>query len=317
MNKTSSTLFSNEDDILAEFQTVDPELARALLDLRRQPEPTFVNRIRAIPYKDANHRARSPEREYAGGNIMEKLQARNWWRPTGYRTAVRSLLVIVGFVAVVALVLATVPAVRATADQIMQRFQMEQRFGIVLVHPPQAVPAATVEDGREVLVEQAHVIPPLTLAEAQEQVPFSIPMPALLPEGLELWAARVGTGPWGESMGQDGTRVRTEVPIWVGLVFKPAGDSGYDPAAALSVDILDKTGIGGGIGVPAGADEAVMVNHNPAVFARGAWQDNGVWDDTADIALLSWEADGFTYTLQSYLLGLTRDELIQIAESIR
>jgi hypothetical protein len=316
MNKTSSTLFSNEDDILAEFQTVDPELARALLDLRRQPEPTFVNRIRAIPYKDANHRARSPEREYAGGNIMEKLQARNWWRPTGYRTAVRSLLVIVGFVAVVALVLATVPAVRATADQIMQRFQMEQRFGIVLVHPPQAVPAATVEDGREVMVERTAVIPPLTLAEAQAQVPFPIPMPALLPERLELWAARVGEGPWGESVMPDGTHVRSEIPIWVGLFFKPAGDSGYDPEAALSLNILDKTGVGGGVGVPAGKDEAVMVNDNPAVFVRGAWQDNGVWDDTADIALLSWEADGFTYTLQSYRLGLTRDELIQIAESI-
>jgi hypothetical protein len=52
------------------------------------------------------------------------------------------------------------------------------------------------------------------------------------------------------------------------------------------------------------------------IFER-AWRDNGVWDDTADNTLLSWEADGFTYTLQSYLLGLTRDELIQIAESIR
>jgi hypothetical protein len=59
------------------------------------------------------------------------------------------------------------------------------------------------------------------------------------------------------------------------------------------------------------------VHGRPAIYARGGNGDRGGWDATVDAGLLSWHDDGFTYVLQFSGLGLSRDELIRIAESVR
>lgn len=73
----------------------------------------------------------------------------------------------------------------------------------------------------------------------------------------------------------------------------------------------------GGLAVPAGQEQAAVVNGRPAVYVHGAWRKDETWDATADSGILSWEAGGFTYLVQYSGLGLTREDLVRIAESLR
>jgi hypothetical protein len=159
------------------------------------------------------------------------------------------------------------------------------------------------KSGIEVVVDSV-LIPPLTLQEAQKQVPFPIPMPSVLPEGLELWAVRVGDGPHAEIIDKDGNRVRIGAQIWIHLSFKPVDDSVYDPSAALSLEIMDEPGQRPNF---LAVQEEVVINGHPAIFT---------FDNHR--AMLLWQADDFTYTLRGYLLmKLSKEDYIRIAESIR
>jgi hypothetical protein len=222
------------------------------------------------------------------------------------------------FIVAAVLLLATVPSVRAAIGRFF-----EQRFGLVFVDPAEleAPVVAEPDEGREVQVVE-EVILPRSFEEVQAQTPFRIPLPALVPDGLEQWAARMSEYGAGESGGSNGER-----EIVVMVTYKPTAASAYDPSAALSLKVHNRTGVEGGYAVAASAEEAVTVNGAPAVYARGAWERpdenepldpaNMIWDADAAAAMLSWEADGFTYTLDGYLLGLSREDYVRIAESVR
>ena len=55
----------------------------------------------------------------------------------------------------------------------------------------------------------------------------------------------------------------------------------------------------------------------PAAYAKGGWRSPGAWDETIDLQYLSWEADGMSYVLHDNGVGLSRETLIRIAESLR
>jgi hypothetical protein len=54
--------------------------------------------------------------------------------------------------------------------------------------------------------------------------------------------------------------------------------------------------------------QKVTVNDQPAIYE---------WVEGKDLGTLSWEQDGFTYTVGGRGLGLSRDSLIRIAETLR
>ena len=313
--KLESGVFRQQavEEIVAELQLENDELVRALVELRLPSSHALRQRVRAITKTE-----QATGIDKAGVSHPERML------PLLPRLALRAGAVTAILLVALLLLTATVPSVRAAVGRIMQ-----QRFGLVLVEPALEVTTATeteLEEG-EILTEV--IIPPISLEEAQAQVPFTIPMPTILPEGFELWAARVGTGPYGESMDENGNRIAIEPPVKVILHFKPDEDSQiqYHPEATLGLDIFDRTDLAGGYAIQAGNEEEVEVNNNSAIFVQGAWikieenkppdPNNMIWDATADAAMLSWEAGGFTYVLSGSHLGLAREDYIRIAESLR
>ncbi|MDT8307537.1 MAG: hypothetical protein RRC07_16510 [Anaerolineae bacterium] len=297
---------------MEELQLEDAALVQALVALRSRPRIALQERVKAITETERLERAEGVQ-EVIGGHVLPSLS----------RLALRAGAVAAILFVAALLLLATVPSVRAAFGRIMQ-----QRFGLVLVEPDAfEAPAFTepLEDS-EVHVEE-RVVAPLSFEEVQARVPFSIPVPQLLPDGLELWAAHMSEYPASENTGSDSAQTQAEPQVVVVLTYKPSGDAAYDPSAALTLIVTNRTGTEGGYAVAASAEESVEVNGKPAVYARGSWQRvdeneppdpaNMVWDGNADATMLSWEADGFTFTLQGYLLGLSREEYIQIAESVK
>ncbi len=301
------------DEIVEELQLEDAALVQALVALRSRPRIALQQRVKAITETERLDRV-GGVRKALGGRVLPSLS----------HLALRAGAVAAVLFIAALLLLATGPSVRAAFGRMMQ-----QRFGLVLVEPaPQPATISEPEESSQGQLTEK-IIPPISFAAAQAQVPFAIPLPTLLPEGFELWATRVGTGPHGESMDEDGNRVTIEPPVQVILHFKPdeSSKSRYHPEATLGLDISGQTGVQGGYAVPAGSEAGVEINGNPAVFVSGSWvrldeskppsPDNMTWDDTADAVMLSWEADGFTYTLSGSHLGLTQEEYIRIAESIK
>ena len=301
------------EEIVAELQLENDELVRALVELRLPSSRVLRQRVRAIT-----------DIEQATGVDKTNVPHPERMLPWLPRLVLRAGAVTAILLVAVLLLIATVPSVRAAVGRIMQ-----QRFGLVLVEPALEATTATeteLEEG-EILTEV--IIPPISLEEAQAQVPFTIPMPTILPEGFELWATRMGTGPHGESIDEDGNRIVIEPPVKVILHFKPDEDSQirYHPEATIGLDIFDRTDLAGGYAIQAGNEEEVEVNNNRAIFVQGAWikieenkppdPNNMVWAATVDAAMLSWEANGFTYVLSGSHLGLSREDYIRIAESIR
>lgn len=184
-------------------------------------------------------------------------------------------------------------------------WQTLQRFGVVLVAstPLVATPGTPLSTPTQAPATRETALLWVSLAEAQQQVPFRIPLPTWVPEGVMLQGAFVGKGP--------STAAHT-APLAVTLSYQLLGN----PMAGMSITIRDGPAVGG-YAVPAGTDEETVVNGRPAIFIRGAWTREGAWNATADATMLSWEVDGFTYVVSTSGLGLTREEVVWIAESLR
>jgi hypothetical protein len=169
-----------------------------------------------------------------------------------------------------------------------------QSFGLVLMSPldlwrvDHSTPSNAEPRGGPMTLN-------LSLEEAQSQVDFRIPTPAWLPDGVVFRGAF--TGP---------TRT-TDVVV----SYRAAGES----SGGLSIQIHRGLPSGGYV-VPEWAAETVQVRGRPAIYARGGNGSRGGWDATVDAGLLSWQDDAFTYVLQFSGLGLSRDDLIRIAESV-
>lgn len=299
-------------EIMAELQLENDKLVKALVDMRLPSSHALRQRVRTITNVER-------ARRIGKASVSHPEQMLPFLRRLVLRASAVAAILLVAVV----LLIATVPSVRASFDRIIQ-----QRFGLVLVESTQEVMTATeteLEEG-EILTEVT--IPSISLEEVQGQVPFTIPMPTILPEGLEMWAARVGAGPHGESMDEDGNRIVIEPPVKIILHFKPDEESRvrYHPEATLGLEIFDQIDLAGGYAIQTGNEKEVAVNNSSAVFVQGAWtkieenepldSNSMIWDATADAAMLSWEANGFTYVLSGSYLGLSQEDYIRIAESV-
>lgn len=197
--------------------------------------------------------------------------------------------------------LAAVPQIQAALNA-----QLRSRFGLVLIDPqnppPIITPPASVPSpgarvspivGMPFCTPGATVVPcrleRISVAEAQRRVAFPLRLPTWLPYDLRVDRA---------------------------LVLGTSGRSASVFAGPVQLEQVQGSG-GGGYAVEASRVQEVQVNGRPAAYARGGWRSPTVWDETLNLNYLSWEADGVTYTLHDGGLGLDRETLIRIAESLR
>ncbi|HET8631236.1 MAG TPA: hypothetical protein VFL91_27775, partial [Thermomicrobiales bacterium] len=125
---------------------------------------------------------------------------------------------------------------------------------------------------------------------------------------LTIRGVIVGTGP---------TDNPASVPISVIVSYMPVAGGPYPPSTGLGIQQTAGSTLHGGYAIPTSQVQDARVNGRPAAYAHGAWTEAGVWDGTLDAGMLSWEEGGFTYVVHSSGLGLGREDLVKIAESLR
>jgi hypothetical protein len=228
-------------------------LAQALSELCREPSPALYRRLAAIP----EHRSRRPARlAWAAGAAL-----------------------------VVVALLFTLPAARATIDQIVER--VGQVYFTVADKLPYREEATIVEGV------------PMSLDEARAAVPFAFGVPAHLPAGYELDRVEVWTP--NETVGQ------VVVLAW------------RDPDGMLLQLQIYAFDEGAPIHTLVGLDsiETVLVSGSEAALVRGAWDsDSGAWGHQEDTVTLIWQVGAVQYSLDARPELITVDELVSIAESV-
>jgi hypothetical protein len=215
----------------------------------------------------------------------------------------------VGFITIMLLALGLLAAVSPVQAALTER--MQQRFGLVLIDPqappPIITPPASVPPpGARVsptaglrrcisgtMVAECRV-EKVGVAEAQRRAAFPLRLPAWLPAGLQLEEAIVSSP--------------RSVSVFIGRA----------PRSPAFLQLHQIQGLTGGYGVDAARVQQAQVSGRPAAYAKGGWRGpSSDWDETIALAYLSWEADGVTYILHDNGLGLDRQTLIRIAESLR
>lgn len=220
------------------------------------------------------------------------------------RTAIGVFLLVVLVVS-----LGSVPAVRAWAEDVIQR------MGIAFVNPD------LVDSHAQIVKVDATIEsnPPesLTIEEAREQIPFAVMLPTWLPEGLSyarITISEYDTQTWqgsGKQISISYSRSETS-DFNSGMLFLHANDGPISAPPLLAES----------------QQQDVTVNGQPGYYVHGGWQDDGrgdpnikmgvlQWDSQADDAYLTWTQDGVTYLLEAHNLGLEADDLLRIAESFR
>ncbi len=223
---------------------------------------------------------------------LDRRRASQTWTPVA--TLRRNILA-----ATLAVLVLMLGLVMATSSAQAQIGAMLQRFGLVLVRPmptPPISPTASSVGSQP----QPHSFPleRMGLDEAQRRVPFKIPLPEWLPAGMTLKDAVVGTGPSAD---------RGKAPMSVVVGFGPAVEPQTSPRPGGFIQITEGR-VSGGYAVEASKAQEVQIHGRGAVYASGTNQRDG---------LLSWQDDKFTYVLSASGLGLSLEDLIRIAESIK
>jgi hypothetical protein len=222
-----------------------------------------------------------------GFDLWPSISARSTHRRAPRRLAHAAVLG--GALLAAGLLPLTVPSARAALGQWVQT------AGLVLIDSPAveptraagvAAPAAVGGSGGVVRADSSPI------EDVRRRAAFRVCAPAWLPAGVQVTGGNV-----------------------------PSGDDavvtfGRNPRGSGGGFIQQMRGPRqGGYLAPADRTVAVHVHGQPATYARGAWNGNRTWDQNADAGLLSWEEAGVTYVLSASGLGLSRDDMIRIADS--
>lgn len=226
----------------------------------------------------------------AQAEVAEGRRARVPARP-GRRALVAACLV--AFALVASLSVAVPPTLAVVRSQL-------QRFGLVLVEATPMAPAPTASRTAPAPAQGGGPVAGwMSLAEAQRHVPFPIRLPASVPPSLVLRRVFVGSGP---------TNDPAKAPISVVVSYGPDGDGASPPSpVGLAIQQTNATGLSGGYAAPVEQAQDALVHGHPAIYVS----------DAPGAGKLSWEENGFTYVLMTSGLGLSREDLIRIAESLR
>ncbi len=204
----------------------------------------------------------------------------------------RPLLLAAGLAAV-ALALFSITPARALVPQWLP-FGWVQRLGAVLIGPTPTPIRRQSTSGNAPTASQPQAMPRLTFDQAQQLAAFQIPRPSYIPTGIEFRFAFASTN---------------------GATVVLSYGRPKDTSSGMGIQI-EQGSPNGGYAFPASAARTVKVNGREGVYVQGSWDEQGRWNGTADAAFLSWQDRGFTYDLQYSGLGLTRAEMIRIAESV-
>jgi hypothetical protein len=220
----------------------------------------------------------------------------------------QATLVVLGVILVVGLVAGTTYQAQAAVGAWVSRLGI----GVTLVPwaaLPQPTPVtgwATVAPSGAAPAASAHPVAPaqavrvqfIPLDEARKTARFPIRIPSWIPAGYSLAGALV------------------ENPENIHVQYYRDVDAAGRPHGAIGIsEILGATT--SSYSFPASRDEEATVNGHSATYIHGSWQGDGAWNDAADLHTLSWQADGMTFMLQADETGLSRDDVVQIAESLR
>jgi hypothetical protein len=221
------------------------------------------------------------------------------------------LLSLLGLLALMAALLMVSPQARAAVQQF-------QRFALILIgsQPVQGadVQASPPQNGSTPAATEKRILPNMSQEDIQSQLPFSLPLPGWLPEGLAYQGGTVVEDPSGRSCVQ--AVCSTTTPIYgIILSYSWADQS----KGGFSLQIWSGQP-GGGYVFPQSAEQTVQVNGRAATYVLQTWEaDPHVGRMTpGGLQALSWEDEnGFTYLLMTGNLGLTRQDMILIAESVQ
>ena len=200
--------------------------------------------------------------------------------------------------------LLTTPVARATLWDWLYGFGLVEESQITGRTVPAETPAQSTDAPA-----------PLTLAAIQQQSPFKVQPPTQLPADLRFTGGFVMP-----------TATATSVTLAYHLTDEPAG--GYPLDAPLLFVAISDGALPNRPLVAKGYQQAVSIGKNVGIYTHGDWQSDAPasatdgqtgplsWNSQVDVAWLTWQADGLNYLLYTQGLGLTADEMAQIAESM-
>lgn len=208
-------------------------------------------------------------------------------------------------------------ALPLTVFAVQTTFRRETQIaGIVPVEPatataristPRSVPGATPA----LAPTMAGTLPLVSVDTAQTQVSFPIRIPATVPNTVHIVGVIVIPG---------GTPASSSPALGVQVAFQSSGAAG----GSLTIQEMPRR-IPFTERVAASRVQQTMVHGYPAVYVKGSWAsfdaaskgDDTQWDDNTDRAILSWQEGDMTYTITSFQLGLSHEDMTQIAESLK
>jgi hypothetical protein len=140
-----------------------------------------------------------------------------------------------------------------------------------------------VSDGPAIV---SYDLPLVSVEDALRVLPAQVPQPTWLPADVIVQGARV------------------DPPDWLNLVYTRAGTN-KDGGMSFEISRGSRSAT---TSLNGAETEVVQVNGQTAVYQRTV---------SGSAQRLAWEVDGYSYELSESRLGLTRDELLRVAESIR
>jgi hypothetical protein len=221
------------------------------------------------------------------------------------------LLSLLGLLILATTLLAVSPQARAAAQQF-------QKFALILIgaQPVQIfdTQAPSPHNGPTPAATEKRILPNMSQAEIQSRLPFALPVPGWLPEGLSYQGGLVVEDPSGKPCVQ--AICSTTTPIY-DIVLTYGWE---DPSKGwLNLQIWSSQP-GGGYVFPQSAAQSVQVNGRAATYVLQAWAADpqaGQMTPGGSQALSWQDQNGFTYLLTTGSLELSRQDLIRIAESIK
>jgi hypothetical protein len=219
--------------------------------------------------------------------------------PVAWMIAVAILLIAIGV---------AVPQARASVSGFLQRMGME------FTQSGQGPENAGVENVEPVRVTPR---PSMSLEEIRRQFPYKLMVPTWLPGDLALAHA---------SLSRSTSPTNPAGSPCVRLVYRTV-DAPIDDPQYLSFQVSPDE-CGGPFLLPGAKEQAVTINDQPGSFVKGGWRSDGKgdpettygslqWDDLAGDTYLAWSQDNLNYFMAAFQLDLTKEEMIQVAESLQ
>jgi hypothetical protein len=221
------------------------------------------------------------------------------------------LLSLLGLLILAIALLAVSPQARAAAQQF-------QRFALILIgaQPVQnpIMQASSPPNGPTPAATEKHILPNMSQAEIQSRLPFALPVPGWLPAGLIYQGGLVVEEPSGKACDQ--ANCGTSTPIYdIVLTY------GWEDPSKGWLNLQTWSGQpSGGYVFPQSAEQSVQVNGRAATYVLQTWEADpqaGQMTPGGSQALSWQDQNGFTYLLMTSSLELSRQDMIDIAESVR